>query len=474
MMTAPQILTCDAVELASMIASGQLSPVEVMQTTLEHLKAIEPSLNAFSHVMWDSALQEARRCEATALRGNPLPPLFGVPVSVKDLIAVAGAPLTFGSKVFAGHVVNEDGPAVARLRAAGAIVIGKTTTSEMGGKAVGASPLTGYTRSPWDTSNTAGGSSAGAAASVAAGVTPIALGTDGGGSIRIPAALNGLIGFKAQFGRIPVYPHSATPDLAHVAPIARSARDTALLLEILAGPDPRDPASLWQDPSRFLKYKPKDRTLRIAWSPTFGYANPDPEVVAVCEAAIDAFVQLGYEVDLVEQPVGEDPADIWTHLFYAQVGARYGERLQTQAEQIDPALLALVHTETRRSALTFANAQAKRRKLHDRICQLFERYDVLVSPTLPVASVQVGQDVPETLADRNLVTWASYTYPFNLTGHPAVSLPAGLTTCGHPVGLQLVGKPLGEARLLAMCEDFEAARPWPKLAPNCPSPSRLR
>lgn len=456
----------DAVELAAMIASGRVSPVEVMRATLERLDQVEPRIHAFSHVMHDEAMAAARRAERQLTDGAPLPPLFGVPVSAKDLIAVEGAPLCFGSRAYAGNVAGSDAPAVARLRAAGAIVIGKTTTSEMGCKAVGDSPLTGATRSPWDPACTAGGSSAGAAASVAAGVTPVAIGTDGGGSIRIPAALNGLVGFKAQFGRVPVYPHSATPELAHVAPIARSVRDIALLLQVLAGHDARDPGSLLQPPPDFQRaVAAAPGRMRIAWSPTFGYATPDPEVVALVEATVQALARAGCHVELVVAPFGPDPADVWSQIFYGQVAARYGDVIDERPELIDPAVLPLLREAATRPALVHARALAARRQLYDRMRQLFERFDVLVSPTLPVASVPVGIDVPAGQEGRNLVTWASYTYPFNLTGSPAASVPAGRTASGHPVGMQVAGRPGSETDLLSLCAAVEASRPWPTIAP---------
>jgi len=460
------LLVCDAVELASMIASGHVSPVEAVRASLDRLQRVEPTLNAFSHVLRDEALEAARRSEQQRADGSPLPPLFGVPFSVKDLIAVDGAPLAFGCRAFADNRASIDAPSVARLRAAGAIVIGKTTTSEMGCKAVGASPLTGFTRSPWDPACTAGGSSAGAAASVATGVTPVALGTDGGGSIRIPAALNGLVGFKAQFGRVPVFPHSATPDLAHVAPLARSVRDVALMLQVMAGHDARDPGSLMQAPPNFLRAADAvPRKVRIAWSPTYGYAEPDAEVVGVVEAAVKALERGGCEVELVEAPFGPDPGDAWTQLFYAQVAARYGGLLDNQPDLIDPAVLPLLRAAAARPALAHARALTVRRHVYDQLRALFERFDVLISPTLPVASVPVGLDLPRGHEGRNLVTWASYTYPFNLSGLPAASLPAGHTSTGHPVGMQAVGRPGGDAELLNFCAAFEALRPWPRVAP---------
>lgn len=456
----------DAGDLAALIAAGQVSPVEVVTAALEQLDAMEPSTNAFSHVMRERALADAREAQRQLRVADRLPPLLGVPVSVKDLISVADEPWASGSRAFATNRATIDAPAVARLRAAGAIVIGKTTTSELGCKAVGDSPLTGATRSPWDLSMTAGGSSAGAAASVASGVTPIALGTDGGGSVRIPGALNGLFGIKAQFGRVPVYPFSATPELAHVGPLTRSVRDAAMVLQIIAGYDARDPGSQSARVPDFQRAcEAGPRRLRIAWSPDFGHARPEPEVRDIAESAVHAFALWGCEIEIVDAPIGPDPAEAWSLIFYANVAARLGDVLDRDPGSLDPAVVPLLRCARSRSVLEYCGALAARRMLHERLRALFERFDVLASPTLPVASVPVGVDVPVGQGDRNLVTWASYTYPFNLSGHPAATLPAGVTSTGHPVGLQLVARPFAEIDLINLAAGFESARPWTAVAP---------
>ncbi len=294
------------------IAARELSPAEALATSLDRLDATEARLHSFVTVLDDSARHEAERLARRQAAGEPIGPLHGVPVSVKDLIAVGGAPFTFGSRSMANNIAPADAASVERVRRAGAIIIGKTTTSEFGCKAVGDSPLTGYTRNPWNATKTAGGSSAGAAASVAAGVTPIALGTDGGGSIRIPAALCGLFGIKAQLGRVPVFPVAATPTLAHVCPIGRDVRDVALLLAIMSGFDARDPHSVHDPAPDFLSACERDpRHLRIAWSPAFGYAAPEPEVQLIAESAARAFREMGCEMEEVDAPFGDDPQEIW-------------------------------------------------------------------------------------------------------------------------------------------------------------------
>ncbi len=452
--------------LAREITAGHLSPIEAVEASLARLHETEPKLRSFVTVLAENALREARYTIARRSGARAPGPLFGVPITVKDLIAVRGAPLTFGSRSMSDNIAPADAVAVERLRRAGAIIIGKTTTSEFGCKAVGDSPLTGSTRNPWDLSKTAGGSSAGAAASVAAGVTAIALGTDGGGSIRIPAALTGLIGVKAQFGRVPVFPVAATPTLAHIAPIGRDVRDVALLLGVLAGFDGRDPHSLHERTSDWVAACDRDpRDLRLAWSPTLGYATPEPEVRSIAEEAARALGESGCTVDEIDAPFGADPAELWTAEFYAGVATRLATTLREHRELLDPDVATVVERALAMPASVYQQAIRGRYEFHERVRQFFEHYDALLSPTLPVAGVDAGVGVPPTLRECNVVTWVSYTYPFNLTGQPAASVPAGWTRAGLPVGLQIVARPYREDDLFALCAALETARPWAHKTP---------
>ncbi|HEV2041898.1 MAG TPA: amidase family protein, partial [Casimicrobiaceae bacterium] len=375
-------------ELARAIVSRGLSPVEAVESSLARLDATEPRLHSFVTVLADRALRGAKLMETQLRQRKPQGPLAGVPISVKDLIAVGGVPLTFGSRSMAHNVAPHDAVAVERLENAGAIIIGKTTTSEFGCKAVGDSPLTGSTRNPWDLSKTAGGSSAGAAASVAAGVTSIALGTDGGGSIRIPAAMTGLFGVKAQFGRVPVFPVAANPTLAHVCPIGRDVRDVALLLGVLSGYDARDPHSVPVAAPDYLAACDRDpHALKIAWSPSFGYAAPDAEVCAIAEAAVRAFTELGCVVEEVDAPLGPDPAAIWTAEFYAGVAARLAPTLRDRRELLDPEVAMMVEQALTMDAEAYGRAVQMRYVFREKVRKFFGEYDLLLSPTLPVAGV---------------------------------------------------------------------------------------
>jgi len=466
------LASATALELSQMIRTKRVSPVEVVTAALVRLERLEPSLNAFVTVTPDLALEGARRAEATLMAGGDLPPLLGLPVSVKDLIAVKDVRATFGSRTLARAVAGFDAPVVERLRASGACIVGKTTTSEFGCKAVGDSPLTGITRNPWHLGKTPGGSSCGAAASVAAGVTPFALGTDGGGSIRIPAALTGLFGIKAQFGRVPVFPTSATPTLAHVAPIARSVRDAAWLLMSIAGFDGRDPAAVAEPIPDFLGAcdAPVDG-MRIAWSETLGYALPTAEVSGLTRSAVEVFERLGCRVEPISH-VMDDPIDIWMSEFYAGAGTRLRRALIETRDLLDPAVAEILERALEQSLENYYAMVFKRYEFRETMRSLFQRYDLLVSPTLPVAAFDVGRNCPPELPDRGLVSWVSYTYPFNLTGQPAASIPCGLTTGGLPVGLQLVARVNREVDIFRAAAAFEAARPFPRLAESALSGER--
>ncbi len=449
-----------ATALARMVATRAVSPVELTRRALDRAAATQGSLNAFFLLMENEALDAAREAEAAVLRGDALGPLHGVPFSAKDLMAVKGQRYASGSRATADNVADVDAPAVERAKAAGAILIGKTTTSEFGCKPVGDSPLTGVTRHPWDLTKTPGGSSAGAAASVAAGITPLALGTDGGGSIRIPCSLTGLAGIKGQFGRVAVWPTSATPTLAHVGPIARSIEDAALMFSAIAGYDPRDPFSV-AGPVPDVKGAVARGVegLRVAWSPTLGYARPDPEVVAIAEAAARRLADEGAIVEEVDGVFEGDPGDLWMAEFYAGVGTRLRSVVETKRELLDPAVAVVLEAALAQEMRGYYATVFERYALRDKVRRFFEGYDLLLSPTLPKASVPAGVDVPEGLEDRTLVSWVFYTYPFNLTGNPAASVRAGLAADGMPVGLQIVGRALGEDDVVAAAAAIERAQP---------------
>jgi len=450
-----------ALELSRAVGARQVSPVELMQACLARVERLDPRLNCFATYAPELAMAAARRAEQVVMAGHHLGPLHGLPISVKDLIAVKDLRLTFGSRAMADSVATTDAPSVERIRAAGACIIGKSTTSEFGCKAVGDSPLTGITRNPWSLDKTPGGSSAGAAASVAAGMTPFSLGTDGGGSIRIPASLCGLFGIKAQFGRVPVYPVSATPTLAHVGPLARTVRDAALLLSVISGQDDRDPFSVAGPVPDYLSAcELPVRGLRIAWSRTLGYARPDPEVADIAQRAAQRFSEMGCEVVEVERVMTQDPIDLWVSEFFAGVGVRLKKQLVDQRELLDPAVADNLGQALAQTSEAYYTRVFQRYELRETMRKFFERFDLLLTPTLPCTAFDVGMNTPPQLPDRDLISWVYYTYPFNLTGQPAASVPAGFTRGGLPVGLQMVARIHRETEIFRAAAALEACQPW--------------
>jgi Asp-tRNA(Asn)/Glu-tRNA(Gln) amidotransferase A subunit family amidase len=444
-----------ASELAGRIRTKEVSPVEVVRNALARLDEVEPFINAFVARDDERALEAAAETERAVMRGDATGPLHGVPVSIKDLIEVAGLGCSYGSLTMRDYVAAADAPSVERLRRAGAIVIGKTTTSEFGYRGYTKSLVHGNTRNIWNLETTPGGSSGGAVSSVAAGVTPIALGTDGGGSIRSPASFTGLVGIKAQFGRIPVYPASATPTLAHVGPIARNVEDAALVLAVTSGADLRDHTSLLPDLGELSsKSAPELNGLRVAFSPSLGYGRVDAEVAEIVQRAVERLAgELG-AVTTVDE-VCPDPAHILATEFIAGCSARLGDLVDRSPELIDPPLLGAIRTIRTRTLEDYAGVLRQRLHHRDTVRRFFERFDVLLTPTTPVPAWPIEHEgVPP--GHEHATVWSYFTYPFNLTGQPAMSMPCGFTRAGLPVGLQIVVRPREEPLMISVARRAEA------------------
>jgi aspartyl-tRNA(Asn)/glutamyl-tRNA(Gln) amidotransferase subunit A len=457
----PDSCALTAVELVERYRGRSLSPVEAAAVALERIERLNPVLNAFCLVDAESTLAQARDSEARWRQGKPLSALDGVPVSVKDVILTRGWPTLRGSKtVDADGPWNDDAPAVARLREAGAVLLGKTTTPEFGWKGVTDSPLTGVTRNPWNARKTPGGSSGGAAAAVAAGLGPLALGTDGGGSIRIPCAFTGLFGLKPTFGRVPFWPASPMGTVAHMGPIARSVADAVLMLNVISRPDARDWAALPHDPrDHGAGIEDGVRGLRIAYSADLGYVRVDREVAALVKKAVATFSELGAIVE-ERDPGFESPAEIFARHWFP--GAAWVVRGVPAGKRrlIDKGLLAVAKLGERFTSVDHADAATKRAALGALMGRFHERYDLLVTPTLPIAAFDAGRDTPAPARSaKSWTDWTPFTYPFNLTQQPAASIPCGRTRAGLPVGLHIVGPRLADARVLRAARAFERAHP---------------
>jgi len=464
-MSASDLAFMSACDLRDAIHRKAVSPVEAVDAVLGRIARLNPRLNAYCVVTAESARREAKAAEAAVMRGEPVGPLHGVPVSVKDLVLTRGVPTTFGSRIYEHNIPNEDAPLVERLKAAGAIVVGKTTSPEFGWKGVTDSPLWGISRNPWNLERTPGGSSGGAAAAVAAGLAPLAVGTDGGGSIRIPGSFCGVFGLKPTYGLVPTYPGSPTGTLSHAGPMTRTVRDAALMLRVMAGPDDRDPLSFPSSGVDVVAELGKGvRGLRLAWSPTLGYAAVDPEVQTLAEAAARRFLDLGCAVEQVDH-VFDDPDSSWAPLFYGGIAARLSDLLGEWRDRMDPGLVQVVEAGQRISGMELAKAHLGRTALYDRMRRFFTQYDVLLTPTLAVGPFAAGLEQPPGRPSGSRLAWVAFTYPFNLTGQPAATVLCGFTQDRLPVGLQIVGRRLEDATVLRVAEAYETAASWTTFRP---------
>ncbi len=437
-----------------------LSPVEVARLLFERLDALQPKINAFCLVDRDGAMAAAQASEVRWMRGEPRGPLDGVPATIKDLMPMRGFPTLRGSLlVERDQDWSEDAPAVARLREAGAVILGKTTTPEFGWKALGDSPLTGITRNPWDLGRTPGGSSAGAAAAAAAGIAPLHLGSDGAGSIRIPAAFTGIFGLKPSFGRVPAHPPSPMGQLSHHGPIARTASDAALMLSVLSRPDYRDPYAL---PAEDKDYRDGleagVRGWRIAYSATLGYARVDPEIAAAAAAAARQFEALGAAVDEVEA-IFASPRKTLLTLWAAGAARVVGGFPVERRALLDPGLAAIAAAGEAIRAVDYLAADFARTALGREMAAFHQKYDLLLTPMMPIPALPVGQELNDPARETAWIDWSPFSYPFNLTRQPAASIPCGLTTAGLPIGLQIVGPLYADARVLCAARAFETTQP---------------
>jgi aspartyl-tRNA(Asn)/glutamyl-tRNA(Gln) amidotransferase subunit A len=453
-----------ATELAAAIRRRKVSPVEAVEAVLARIERLNPVLNAFCTVTAEAARREARAAERALMRRGARPgPLHGVPFSVKDLVITKGVRTTWGTRLYADHVPEEDAPVVERLRAAGGVLVGKTNTPMFGWIGATHNLLFGPTRSPWNPDRTPGGSSGGAGAAVAAGMGPLAVGTDGGGSIRIPASFSGIFGLKPSYGRVPTYPFSAAWSLSHAGPMTRTVADAALMLNVIAGPDERDQYSLPPPGVDYVKALGGSlRGLRVAWSPTLGFARAvDPEVAAASEKAARGFKAFGCRVEAID-PKLPDPSQAWNALFCGGIATRLAPYLPDRRADIDPGLVEIIDEALRWPPGKYVQAWFDRLAFWEPVRRLFARYDLLLTPTVACPPFKVGLDNPPEIAGTPIDAygWIPFTFPFNMTGQPAASVPCGFTRDGLPIGLQIVGRRFDDATVLRAARAFEEAHPW--------------
>jgi len=468
-----------ALDLARMIRAREISPVEIATAVLERIDRLNPTLNAFLTVTSELALAQAKAAEARARTGDLLSPIDGIPVSIKDLEPMAGVRCTFGSKWTEEYVATEDGVATERIRQAGGVLLGKTNTPHFGYKDMCDNFLGDPCKNPWKLDRTSGASSGGAGASVAAGLGPIAHGSDGAGSIRIPSALCGIFGLKPSFGRVPNMTVDHWGGRSHVGPMTRTVRDAAAFLGVMAGPDVRDPLSIEGPVPDFLGACEGDpsagsgqalKGLRVVWSADLGYAPVDSEVRQLAEAAAKRFADFGCTVE-ERNPTWDDPYDFHKVLYEVGVGTRIAERAEEHPEWIEATMMLMLEGARRRTAIDYHNAIMQRTAFYNQARTWFQDVDLLLTPQMPVGawSHEPGpNEGPKTIGGRTprgMFDRVHFTYPFNLTNQPAATVPCGFTSDGLPVGLQIVGKWHADTTVLRAAACFEAAQPWAQHRP---------
>ncbi|WP_395475355.1 amidase [Saccharopolyspora spinosa] len=440
----------------------ELSPVEATEAALRRIADADEAVNAYFLVDADRALEQARASEQRWQRREPAGRLDGVPTSIKDIFLTKDWPTLRGSRTIDPHQQwTVDAPAVARLREHNAVFVGKTTTPELAWKGVTDSPLHGITRNPWDPTRTAGGSSGGAAAAVALGMAPLAIGTDGGGSVRIPAAFCGIVALKATYGRIPHYPASPYGTLAHAGPMTTTVTETALMLDVLSEPDSRDWSALEPPSGSFVDGLDSGvRGLRIAVSLDLGFGTfVDPEVSRAVTTAARAFEELGAVVEDVDPGI-TDPVEDFHVLWFAGAAKSVEHLTAEQRELLDPGLHEICQQGLTYSAQDYLEATNTRMLLGQRMGAFHQTYDLLLTPTVPIPAFEAGLEVPAGSPNPRWTSWTPFTYPFNMTQQPAASIPCGLTADGLPIGLQIVGPRHGDAKVLRAARAYERAHPW--------------
>ncbi|MFF1696585.1 amidase [Streptomyces sp. NPDC058257] len=439
-----------AVQLVDAFSKGEISPVDATRAALRRARDVQPTVNAFVRIDSDEALAQAEASTERWRRGEPRGLVDGVPVSVKDILLQRGGPTLRGSKtVSAAGAWDEDAPSVARLREHGAVFIGKTTTPEFGWKGVTDSPQSGITRNPYDPARTAGGSSGGGAAAVALGAAPVSLGTDGGGSVRIPGSFCGIFALKPTYGRVPLYPASAFGTLAHVGPMTRDAADAALLMDVISGPDWRDWSQLAPVEGSFRAgIEGGVRGLRIAYSPSLGnQVAVRPVVAAAVRRAVESLAAQGAYVEEAD-PDFTDPVEAF-HTLWFSGAARVVQHLPPDRRKLlDAGLQEICAQGARSSALDYLAAVDVRMELGRRMGRFHETYDLLVTPTLPITAFEAGAEVPKGSGHRRWTGWTPFTYPFNMTQQPAATVPCGVDRDGLPIGVQIVAARHADALVL--------------------------
>jgi amidase len=465
-MNAEELCFTPAARLVSLFARGSLAPLEVMQAVLDRIERVNPKVNAYCTVAAEQALDAAKKASRGRRQRGGLGPLHGVPVSIKDLTPTKGIRTTWGSKIYEHHVPTEDALVVERLKAAGAIVVGKTNTPEFGAGANTFNEVFGATRNPWNLALTCGGSTGGGAVALATGMGPLAQGSDLGGSLRLPASFCGVVGFRTSPGCVPVHPTVLAWDPWSVqGPMARTVGDVALMLSAIAGPDARAPISYPVDARALLAAvrRPSLKGLRVAWGGDLGVTPVDAEVAAICRAGAEVFRRLGARLDEAHPDYAGLEEIVQTSRGASMV-ARHADKLPKWREQMQENLVKNIDLGLRLTPSDIGRAERLRTELWQRVRDFQQRYDLILTPTAPVPpfplELRSGPAAINGQPMRNYIQWALTTYAFTVVGVPAISVPCGFTRSGLPVGLQIVGRWRDEVGVLRAAAAFEPAQPW--------------
>jgi aspartyl-tRNA(Asn)/glutamyl-tRNA(Gln) amidotransferase subunit A len=455
-----------ATELIDGYRNRTISPVEATEAALAAVERYNPAVNAFVLVDPEGALASAEAAQRRWAAGRPLGPLDGVPLSIKDIFLTEGWPTLRGSRLIdeAGPW-TEDAPAVARLRESGAVFIGKTTTPEFAWKGVTDSPRYGATGNPWDPDRHAGGSSGGSAAAVGLGMGPVSIGTDGGGSVRIPAAFTGTTALKPTYGLVPIYPPSPFGTLSHAGPMTRTVADAALLMDVITGFDSRDWSAMPTPQHPFTSgLSDPIAGLKIAFSPNLGYGTNDTSVENAVRAAVQVLADAGAVITETDPKITE-PLEAFQVLWFA-AAAKVLEGHDHQLHLVDPALVEIAEQGRRLTAAQYLDATAARMDLGIAMGRFHEDYDVLITPTMPIPAFSTDLPAPEGWHSSLWTSWTPYTYPFNMTQQPALSVPCGFSTDGMPVGLQIVGPRHADRAVLRVGLAFQNRTDWHTRVPD--------
>lgn len=460
-----------AFEIAGLINRQELSASEVLERFIERLQKINPILNAYCTSTLEMARNQAAQVDAAIKRGQSLGRLAGVPTSIKDVLLIKGVRSTFGSKIYENYVPDVDSVAVERLKKAGCVILGKTNSPEFGHKGVTDNLIFGTTKNPWDLTKTSGGSSGGAAAAVASGISPLAVGTDGGGSIRIPSSFCGCYGLKPNYGRISRYPITGISweTLSHYGPIVRYVEDAALMLDSMKGPHFEDyfcmPA---QEIDYFNGLNEVPKKLRVGYSMSLGFTKiVDPEVREAVLNNVQKFERIGWEVEEATIKI-KNPELAYSVLITTGLAYDLKSKLEKWRDQMSPTLVKYVEAGLKWTAMDLKDALFQRKKMYEVLMRTFQTYDVLITPTTAIPAFDHHLMNPAKIDNKaaSPLTWVSFTYPLNMTGLPAASIPCGWTKTGLPIGMQIIGPRYNELIVLQASKAYQDIAPWQEKIPN--------